>query len=331
MARHVFSSNLQTVHAWANQETDWGRSSSVSFEGERIYSYRTLMAIMHQKTGYTLLNERKYSVTTSSHQSDIINAIPYNMRSRCIYIDCVGDNSCGLGMSIFNPRFVIKAFTDSKQSIIEKLSVARKREKYQDELIFLRENIQKYIGFLTACKEKSLTGSYEYATELEFTELANLANIENLAELEAGALERKKRQREEERKRLKEREEEFLTALAEWREHKRDDVPYTYDFQHYYKTDFVRLSKDGKYFETHKRAKVPFNVGIQLFRVCANIKNKCVGYETEFKFPMEFRGTPFVLNEVKADGSCVVGCHRFSFSELNNMCKIAQPTLAFND
>lgn len=332
MAKHVFSNTQEVCHAWANKTTDWGKngSGSISFDGDVIYSYGTKMGKMCENTGYTLLNSGKYSITTSGQQSDIYNAIPYGMRSKCIFIDLSGYNR-GHGAN-FDVATVIKSFSDEVQSICLKLAKARKKSKYCEQLDQTRVGVEKYKGYLLACKNLNLTSPDAFATDAEFAEVdALIKSFENYGDLELKAKAYLKEQAEREKARLETLRSEFETSLQEWREHKSDYVKHTYDFQDDCKTDFVRLSKDGKYFETHKNAKVPFNVGIQLFRVCANIKNKCVGYETEFKFPMQFRGTPFVLNEVKADGSCVVGCHRFSFSELNNMCKIAQPTLAFND
>ena len=328
MTKHVFSNTQEVCHAWANKATDYGRngSDSVSFDGDVIYSYGVKMAIMHSTTGYTLLNARKYSTTTSRHQRDIYNAIPHNMRSRCIFIDCTGN------YGLFDVEVVIKAFKSERNFICEKLAKARKKEQYHSELNGLRSQVEKYRGFLIACKELNLTGSVEYAEENEFAEIETLIkSFENYGDLELKAKAYLKAKADKEEARLETIRSEFETSLQEWREHKTDTVEHKYDFQDVYKTDFVRLSKDGEYFETHKGAKVPFNVGIQLFKVCVNIKNKCVGYKTDDKFPIKFKDTPFVLDAVKKDGSCVVGCHRFSFIELNNMCKIAQPTLAFND
>lgn len=333
MAKHVFSNTQEVCHAWANKQTNYGRNgtSSISFDGDVIYSYYTKMGKMCKNTGYTLLNSGNYSVTTSRQQRDIYNAIPYGMRSRCIFID-LNVYINGSRRANFDVASVINAFKIEAEGICLKLAKARKKSKYYEELDKTRVNIEKYKEYLLACKELNLTSSDAFATDAEFAEVdALIKSFENYGDLELKAKAYLKAKAEAEKARLENLRSEFETSLQEWREHKSDYVKHKYDFQDEYKTDFVRLSKDGKYFETHKNAKVPFNVGIQLFRVCANIKNKCVGYETEFKFPVEFRGTPFILNEVKADGSCVVGCHRFSFKELNEMCKIAQPTLAFND
>lgn len=78
----VFSSNSEVCHQWATlnsqgHNTAYGKAGSVSFQGRTIFSYAA--AIAHfASPEVVLFNARKYSVTTSAHQSDISRAIPHS-------------------------------------------------------------------------------------------------------------------------------------------------------------------------------------------------------------------------------------------------------------
>lgn len=309
--KHVFSSTEQVIHAWANKATDWGRNSgSCSFDGDVIYSYRTKMGYMCQNTGYTILNAGKYSITTSGQQSSISQAIPYNMRSRIIEIDLSGYGR-GSGAD-FEPRDMIKAFKDEVESICLKLAKARKKSKYCEQLDAVRRNVEKYQGYLIACKELALTNRYASANKNELAEVANLIkSFENYGDLELKAKAYLKEQEEKEKARLETLKYEFETSLQEWREHKTDYVKHKHDFQSgEYATDFVRLSKDGLYFETHRGAKVRKTEGILLYKALVGYIVKL----TPLELPMQVGA--FTLTKVEANGDCVVGCHKFKFTEL---------------
>lgn len=82
MAKHVFSSASDCIAAFVAQTTDHGRSGNVFFENDVIYSYgyHFPMAV-RLPNGLFVCNGDKYSVTTSSHQSQLFQTI--GNRSRC--------------------------------------------------------------------------------------------------------------------------------------------------------------------------------------------------------------------------------------------------------
>lgn len=64
--------NAQEVtHLWANESRNSARSGNVSFEGRTLYSYAAPIAKLVTVEGRraVLINPRKFSVTTSKHQS----------------------------------------------------------------------------------------------------------------------------------------------------------------------------------------------------------------------------------------------------------------------
>ncbi len=64
----VFS-NQQCAHVWAAQTQPHGRSASMHFDGRKLYSYQTVIAMLHDvgESGecVALFNSRRYSATTS--------------------------------------------------------------------------------------------------------------------------------------------------------------------------------------------------------------------------------------------------------------------------
>ncbi len=58
------------IEQWAKQSKSRGKASSMSFEGPTLYSYDTAIAVL-LKDGTAVIGTRKYSVTTSSHQSAV--------------------------------------------------------------------------------------------------------------------------------------------------------------------------------------------------------------------------------------------------------------------
>lgn len=71
MTKHVFT-NWMTVHVWAQQTQDTGRSghNTISFQGTTLYSHHTAIAnFVTDKDGnkVVLLSEERYSPTTGQH------------------------------------------------------------------------------------------------------------------------------------------------------------------------------------------------------------------------------------------------------------------------
>lgn len=81
----VFS-NAQCAHVWAQQSQDHGHSSSMKFQGPRIYSYRTCIGMIHNTYNdaaprAVLLNSRTYSMTTSSKHMPAVRDAVANLPS----------------------------------------------------------------------------------------------------------------------------------------------------------------------------------------------------------------------------------------------------------
>lgn len=71
--KQTFSSNQEVCHVWASQSQDCGNAGNISFSGDVIYSYSTVMGRIMGDV--VLLNRSHYSVTTSTHQGLMAAAV----------------------------------------------------------------------------------------------------------------------------------------------------------------------------------------------------------------------------------------------------------------
>jgi len=85
--KHTFS-NAQCAHVWASQSQDYGRGSSLSFNGPTIKSYSTNMATF-VRPNVVFVNVEHYSVTTSKHQGHIWRALSDDLKIFKVFNDAV--------------------------------------------------------------------------------------------------------------------------------------------------------------------------------------------------------------------------------------------------
>lgn len=88
--KRVFSNSRQTIHVWAQQSQDYGKSSNVYFEGAVLYSYGyhyPLGLIITNKKGEkaALINATGYSVTTSKHIHETRSAVNHYATRISVY------------------------------------------------------------------------------------------------------------------------------------------------------------------------------------------------------------------------------------------------------
>ena len=67
--RRVLRNTDEVMHYWANRVQDEGRAGNVSFDGAELFSYRA--CIGRRLGSAVVLSNRKWSVTTSSHQTSL--------------------------------------------------------------------------------------------------------------------------------------------------------------------------------------------------------------------------------------------------------------------
>jgi len=89
----VFTS-AELPHIWAHQRAPKGRApSAMSFNGREFSSYSTTIAILTADGRACWLNSRRYSNTTTGHQSAVRRAIPDTVRTFAAPIAPTYDNA----------------------------------------------------------------------------------------------------------------------------------------------------------------------------------------------------------------------------------------------
>jgi hypothetical protein len=238
----VFS-NSMLCHTWANQLQNYGKGSSMYFEGNTIYSYgrhyeiaQIVKAPTYPKVFF--INSNGYSNTTAKHTNHVWRSIP--------------DIVPNFRVPFINNKFNI----DDLPKIIDKMLIQVKKH-FTDQI-----NARSYFGHFAA-------GS------MIFDDIAYICEIFNLpvpvrpsnyldAQIKADQLRETQAQRQEQ-KEAKELQK-SLELLAKW-------LNYEYNGTLYNIPVHLRVSKDGKLIETTKGAKVDYLAALRLLSKLRNNEN----------------------------------------------------------
>jgi hypothetical protein len=235
----VFS-NSMLCHTWANQLQNFGKGSSMYFQGNTIYSYGSHYEIAQiieapNLTKVFFVNSNGYSNTTAKHTNHVWRAIPDTH-------------------PIFKVPFIYNKFSiDDLPKIIDKMLI-QVNKHFTDQI-----NARSYFGHFAS-------GS------MLFDEIVNICELFNLpvpvrpsnfldAQIKAQHL-RETQSIREEKKQAKELQNN-LELLAKWLNHE-------YNGQLYNIPVHLRVSKDGKLIETTKGAKVDFSAALRLLSKLRN-------------------------------------------------------------
>ncbi len=289
--KNVFS-NSQLSHVWANQSQDSGRSGSMFFEENKIYSYgmHYLAAQIHTHKGvqYALVRSDTYSNATSGHLSAINDALTGLMPYFRV-------------PNVFNPKEAVKYLDEQSKSSIA-TALGRKRIESNDVIKWALERIKdtykeanemrRLLGM--AEKQPSKKDLSAVKTHLEFRlkrykELNTPAAIAKKAALVA-------RQKELKAAKLLLLEKENIEKFRSGERINLGSLPY----------ELLRIQGDEVV--TSRGAAVPLRAAISMLKDIVNnksLENAAIG--------------SFTLNEVveQPDGVKVIriGCHRILLSE----------------
>lgn len=311
MAKIVFSSAREICHLWANQSQNEARDSNrrISFYGTELYSYGVKIAELFPSHSIAMVTTRNYSHTTSKHQRYLRDAL----LSRYTIIEAYDS---------FRPERIIHHFNEQLEIQISKLKNARTPAKYLVEIDKQLKNAERYLQNFSYIYTDSFTRAGEERFYQQLTELieaqskfVDSADSKALAKAYTQDKETKENEKREQMR------EEFNRRVKAWQNHERDDkdqpitIPQSQIQIMVSETDFARLSKDGTQFESHRGARIPKEHGLALFRM---IK----AFVTEGKeviLPISIG--QYTLGRVDKEGDCVIGCHRFSYTELERVYK----------
>ena len=144
----------EVCHYFANQVQNEGYCGNVSFKGTDFYSYRTIVA--KRINGFIVMSDYSYSITTSSHLSDLWQACRHK---NIIYIPKVEDSAA-----------TNKANIEHEVNELFKLaSTARtKKDFYLSKAFNIAKQFNQYCG---------ISDNKQYIIDLGMFENVDLATI----------------------------------------------------------------------------------------------------------------------------------------------------------
>lgn len=252
--KKVFSTNLDTIHTFAQQTHPEGRTSNrnVFFEGNKIYSYgyHYLLGEFIDKNTI-MINDTGYSVSTGKHISILIGATRqykqyYKTRTDIEYIYS----------HVFN-------------YLRPKLAKARKPQMYVNEIYSYWHSLNTY---LTERKLKTKANKDSKYRELKkFVD--SLQDETSIQDLKEWAKKEKQKKQEKEKRELKQK-------LQKFRE-------YQTDYFRIGGNDYLRLSKCAQYVETSQGVKIDINEAkryLKLLKTGAQMRGQKIGNYTTISF-----------------------------------------------
>lgn len=185
--RNVLSNTNEVCHYWANKVQASGRCGNVSFEGDKIYSYRACIG-RHLPNGMVAISNHRYSNTTSGHQSDVWSASRHLSVISVTYPGDVRDSCTAMQREI--------------ESLLRQASVAKsKRDYYLASAHTVAKNFNAFAEALES----------DLRITPPVSDPATLEVIRNTVKAEA------KRQAEARKERERQANLSAQEALAEWR------------------------------------------------------------------------------------------------------------------
>ncbi len=293
--RTVFS-NRQVCHVWASQSQGHGRSGSIFFDGDTIYSYgrHYAMARIYSKAPceqLALVNNYVYSNSTAKHLRDTYNALQGRMPSLAV------PNPSDLKASE-NEDYLLDQIASTLDLSFNNLCQYR-----QGLEMSLFEQI-KDLNTLRKFRDGKRFKEFDLDTET-WNVVKEIQRSKHAKHSERELIKSERRERELKAERI-----EYQGNIEAWPAHgETKSIPYRL-----MPTDFdrVRVSKDGTEIETMRGATVPISHARRLLMLVLNGAVR-VGE----------RVGHFTVDETDAR-FLKIGCHRISIEQakqvlLNNL------------
>ena len=283
--KKVFQNTSEVVHVFAQQSQSEGRNgtSSIYFRDNRIYSYGSHYLLGEFINSDTIIiNDFGYSVTTSKHISELINATnQYNQ--------------------FFTSSIDVKHVQTEIDYNLKKLSKANKPEIYISNITKLESNLSKWVEY---CKENKIKkehfSKYNFVvnkSDYKYKKIVKIAN--SLLTLEAIEKIKAKGKKEAINQKAKDKRE-LKTKLDKFNAYKIDRFKIG-------EFDYLRLSQNGQFVETSQNIRIEKSDAKRLYFSIKNnfniIGNK-IGYYT--------------INKID-DKALTVGCHKICIQSVKKV------------
>ena len=283
--KKVFSNTSEVVHVFAQQTQSEGRnqSGSIYFKDNRIYSYGShylLGEFINDET--IIINDFGYSVTTSKHISELINATSQYKQFYTSSID-------------------IKHVETEIDYNIKKLSKANKPEIYISNITKLENNLSKWVDY---CKENKIKTKpfqiFDYAinkSNYKYKKIVKIANslltLEAIEKIKAKGKKDAINQKAKDKKELK-------TKLDKFNAYEIDRFKVG-------EFDYLRLSENKQFVETSQNIRIEKNEAKKLYfaiKKKVDIRGQRIGY--------------FTINKID-NKALTVGCHKICIKSVKKV------------
>ena len=298
--KHVFS-NSECIHVFAQQNKgqEWGKGSSVSFDGAILKSYSAPIAnIVSTKKKIVLITNRQYSVTTSTHTSMARCAMMHYTRISVYDVDI---RPCYKLRSKTQHQSNIHLMTKELTSLWEKQKRAITSD-YTRCFNSATENFQRYINLFHL---KGLLTKQQR----EFYDGKTLVIPERIAKNIAIRSERVEKRCIEWDKRWKDEQRIFALTLPEkiaaFHNHEIQTLPYQAELA------YLRLNIDRSRIETSKGSRVLVEHARILWNTIVRAMAKGEDFVPVTPIVIDY----YTLTKVTKDGTIIVGCHNIPFEE----------------
>ena len=286
--KKVFSNTSEVVHVFAQQTQSEGRnqSGSIYFKDNRIYSYGShylLGEFINDET--IIINDFGYSVTTSKHISELINATSQYKQ-------------------FFTSSIDIKHIQTEIDYNLKKLSKANKPEIYISNITKLENNLTKWVDFCKANKIKKRPFQiFDYAinkSDYKYNKIVKIANSlltpEAIEKIKAKGKKDAIKQKAKDKKDLKTKLDEFNT--------------YKIDRFKIGEFDYLRLSENKQFVETSQNIRIEKSEAKKLYfaiKKKIDIRGQKIGYYT--------------VNKID-NKALTVGCHKICIKSVEKVGQI---------
>ena len=283
--KKVFQNTSEVIHVFAQQTQSEGRnqSGSIYFRDNKIYSYGShylLGEFINSET--IIINDFGYSVTTSKHINELINAtIQYKQ--------------------FYTSSIDIKHVETEINYNIKKLSKANKPEIYISNITKLESNLTKWVEF---CKENKIKKRpfqiFDYSinkSNYNYNKIVKIADSlltpEAIEKIKAKGKKEAIKQKAKDKKELK-------TKLDKFNAYKIDRFKIG-------QFDYLRLSENGEFIETSQNVRIEKSDAKKLYfaiKKKVDIRGQKIGYYT--------------INKID-NKALIVGCHKICINSVEKI------------
>lgn len=293
-------SSKEIAHLWVNQTQPYARANSQSFEDNTFYSYRAeIGAIRYTPSGkkVIILNDTRYSVTTSKHQSRLIfacNHIPYFLYDNTF----VKEFNYTPKPSEVTPEWLYNYYIKKSERVEYSASRARLANK-----IYYLNQANYYLAEANNVN-KTFELNLEVQDDHKFDTILNDLNIKYAEE---------KRVKEAKQKlRLEEEKKNSLDKLVAWLNGNRIGFPSIYNSEGI----FLRIDPlDSTIVETSRGANFPKELCEFLYKLYQRCKR------TNTKYTEAIKVGEYILKSISSEG-ITAGCHHIKPEEIERFATV---------